>query len=54
MCNEHAAELDVNKPAGPADDYTLTPAFKLLANDPNARVVVSCEYWNLILGLKCN
>lgn len=43
MCDEHAAELDEDKPSGPANDYTLTPAFKLLVNDPNARVVVSCE-----------
>ena len=33
-----------NEPAGPAEDYTKTTAFKLLANDPKARVVVSCEY----------
>ncbi|KAL2864209.1 alpha/beta hydrolase [Aspergillus lucknowensis] len=41
LCREHEAELDLDKPAGPEDDYTLTPAFRLLANDPNARVVVS-------------
>ncbi|KAL4954758.1 Alpha/Beta hydrolase protein [Aspergillus filifer] len=41
LCREHEAELDSDKPAGPEDDYTTTPAFKLLANDPNARVVVS-------------
>ncbi|KAL4787388.1 Alpha/Beta hydrolase protein [Aspergillus varians] len=42
VCRELEAELDVdNKPASPEGDYTLTPAFKHLANDPNARVVVS-------------
>lgn len=29
-------------PNGPASDYTDTIAYKLLAGDPNARVVVSC------------
>lgn len=33
-----------NEPSGPAEDYTKTTAFKLLANDPKARVVVSCKY----------
>ncbi|KAL4774331.1 Alpha/Beta hydrolase protein [Aspergillus nidulans var. acristatus] len=41
LCREHEVELDLDEPTGPADDYTLTPAFRLLANDPNARVVVS-------------
>ncbi|KAL4929970.1 alpha/beta hydrolase [Aspergillus undulatus] len=41
LCREHEAGLDSDKPAGPEDDYTQTPVFKLLANDPNARVVVS-------------
>ncbi|KAL2823649.1 Alpha/Beta hydrolase protein [Aspergillus cavernicola] len=41
LCREHEAELDVDKPTGPDSDYTTTPAFKLLSNDPNARVVVS-------------
>ncbi|KAK9847578.1 hypothetical protein MYU51_018559 [Penicillium brevicompactum] len=41
LCLEHEKELMKNPPSGPADDYTTTPAYKLLANDPNARVVVS-------------
>ncbi|KAI9374992.1 Alpha/Beta hydrolase protein [Aspergillus egyptiacus] len=41
LCREHEAELDEDKPAGPEGDYTATPAFKLLANNPNSRVVVS-------------
>ncbi|PYI06536.1 alpha/beta-hydrolase [Aspergillus sclerotiicarbonarius CBS 121057] len=41
LCQEHEEELNANEPNGPADDYTQTPAFKLLKNDPNARVVVS-------------
>ncbi|CBF75281.1 hypothetical protein AN3833.2 [Aspergillus nidulans FGSC A4] len=41
LCREHDGELDLDEPTGPADDYTLTPAFRLLANDLNARVVVS-------------
>ena len=43
LCHEHEEELAANEPHGPADDYTQTPAFKLLKNDPNARVVVSCK-----------
>lgn len=42
LCREHEQELMENPPSGPAKDYTQTTAFKLLANDPNARVVVSC------------
>ncbi|CAI7616305.1 unnamed protein product [Penicillium bialowiezense] len=41
LCLDHEKELMDNPPSGPADDYTTTPAYKLLANDPNARVVVS-------------
>ncbi|KAA8649029.1 alpha/beta hydrolase [Aspergillus tanneri] len=41
LCRDHEEELEANEPSGPAKDYTKTPAFKLLANDPNARVVVS-------------
>ncbi|KAL3465523.1 Alpha/Beta hydrolase protein [Aspergillus heterothallicus] len=41
LCREHEAMLDVDKPTGPEDDYTLSPAFRLLANGANARVVVS-------------
>lgn len=32
-----------NPPNGPASDYTDTVAYKILANDPNSRVVVSCK-----------
>lgn len=42
LCHEHEKELMENPPSGPAADYTETSAFKILANDPNARVVVSC------------
>ncbi|KAJ5096071.1 hypothetical protein NUU61_005427 [Penicillium alfredii] len=41
LCRQHEKELMENPPSGPADDYTQTLAFKLLANDPNARVVVN-------------
>ncbi|CAG8180575.1 unnamed protein product [Penicillium salamii] len=41
LCLEHEEELMESPPSGPAEDYTTTPAYKLLANDPNARVVVS-------------
>ncbi|KAL3474667.1 Alpha/Beta hydrolase protein [Aspergillus californicus] len=41
LCREHEAELDVEKPAGPESDYTTSSAFRLLANDPNSRIVVS-------------
>ncbi|CAI7660881.1 unnamed protein product [Penicillium palitans] len=41
LCLEHEKELMENPSTGPAKDYTKTVAHKLLANDPNARVVVS-------------
>ncbi|KAJ5503321.1 hypothetical protein N7463_006195 [Penicillium fimorum] len=41
LCLEHEKELMENPSRGPAEDYTKTVAHKLLANDPNARVVVS-------------
>ncbi|KAJ5543234.1 hypothetical protein N7535_005664 [Penicillium sp. DV-2018c] len=41
LCLEHEQELLENPTSGPAEDYTKTVAHKLLANDPNARVVVS-------------
>ncbi|KAF7597215.1 hypothetical protein BBP40_008057 [Aspergillus hancockii] len=41
LCHEHEEKLKANEPSGPATDYTMTPAFDLLANDPNARVVVA-------------
>ncbi|CEJ55456.1 hypothetical protein PMG11_01714 [Penicillium brasilianum] len=41
LCREHEKELMENPPSGPAADYEQTLAFKILANDPNARVVVS-------------
>lgn len=44
LCKEHEEELNANEPAGPAEDYTQTTAFKLLANNPNARVVVACRH----------
>lgn len=48
LCYEREEELAVNKPSGPAEDYTKTTAFKLLANDPKARVVISCKHRLLI------
>ncbi|KAJ9223323.1 hypothetical protein DTO027B5_8082 [Paecilomyces variotii] len=41
LCREHEELLNANEPFGPAEDVTQTAAFKLLAEDPNARVVVS-------------
>lgn len=41
LCHEHEEELVANEPSGPAEDYTKTTAFKLLANNPRARIVVS-------------
>ncbi|KAL4869416.1 hypothetical protein BDV12DRAFT_167730 [Aspergillus spectabilis] len=41
LCREHEAVLDSGNQASPQGDYTQTHAFKLLANDPKARVVVS-------------
>ncbi|OGM47043.1 hypothetical protein ABOM_003674 [Aspergillus bombycis] len=41
LCREHEEKLNENEPSGPAGDYTKTPAYELLANDPNARVVVA-------------
>lgn len=43
LCLEFEKELMENPSTGPAEDYTKTVAYKLLANDPNARVVVSCK-----------
>lgn len=43
LCREHEQDLIDNPPNGPAKDYTQTVAYKSLANDPNARVVVSCK-----------
>lgn len=43
LVHEHEEELIKNTPSGPAKDYTQTVAFQTLANDPNARVVVSCK-----------
>lgn len=42
LCREHEEKLNADEPSGPASDYTKTPAYELLANDPNARVVVAC------------
>lgn len=44
LCREHEELLNANEPSGPAEDVTQTAAFKLLAEDPNARVVVSCKF----------
>ncbi|RAK80621.1 alpha/beta hydrolase [Aspergillus fijiensis CBS 313.89] len=41
LCKEHEDDLHENERYGPAEDYTKTSAFKLLAHDPNARVVVN-------------
>ena len=34
----------VNGPTGLAEDMTLTTAFELLSNDPQARLVISCSF----------
>lgn len=44
LCHQYEQELNDNPPNGPAEDYTQTVAYKILANDPNARVVVSCRW----------
>lgn len=44
LCREHEQDLINNLPDGPAKDYTQTVAYKSLASDRNARVVVSCKY----------
>lgn len=52
LCHEHDEELTANEPSGPAEDYTQTTAFKLLANDPKARVVINCRSsasYNLVI-----
>ncbi|KAL1965911.1 hypothetical protein VTN77DRAFT_5044 [Rasamsonia byssochlamydoides] len=41
LCREHEELLNDHWSYGPAEDYTKTVAFKLLAEDPNARVVVN-------------
>ncbi|PGH14712.1 hypothetical protein AJ79_02878 [Helicocarpus griseus UAMH5409] len=41
LCKEHEEALLANASSGPAEDITKTMAFKLLADDPNARVVVN-------------
>ncbi|KAJ5675607.1 hypothetical protein N7462_008504 [Penicillium macrosclerotiorum] len=41
LCREHEEELMKDPPSGPAEHYSQTLAFKLLAHDPTARVVVS-------------
>ncbi|PYI22219.1 alpha/beta-hydrolase [Aspergillus japonicus CBS 114.51] len=41
LCKEHEDDLRENERYGPAEDYTKTTAFKLLANNPKARVVVN-------------
>ncbi|KAL1985203.1 hypothetical protein VTN96DRAFT_8119 [Rasamsonia emersonii] len=41
LCREHEELLNEHMSYGPAEDYTKTVAYKLLAEDPNARVVVN-------------
>ncbi|KAN0087147.1 Alpha/Beta hydrolase fold [Elaphomyces granulatus] len=41
LCKEHEELLNENLPSGPVSDATTTSAFKLLAKDANARVVVN-------------
>lgn len=43
LCREHEELLNENLPSGPVSDVSNTPAFKLLAKDTNARVVVNCK-----------
>jgi pimeloyl-ACP methyl ester carboxylesterase len=42
LCKKHEQLLEENWSKGPAEDYSKTSAYKLLAEDPNARVVVNC------------
>ena len=49
LCREHEEELSTNAPSGPAADYTQTPAFKHLVNNPNSRVVIQCQYQAFLL-----
>lgn len=53
LCHEHEDELNANEPSGPHEDYTQTSAFKLLAKDLNARVVVNCECSPEIFNISC-
>ncbi|PGH14061.1 hypothetical protein AJ80_06065 [Polytolypa hystricis UAMH7299] len=41
LCKEFEEDLLANPPSGPAEDITKTLAYKLLAENPNARVVVN-------------
>jgi hypothetical protein len=41
LCHENEEALSANLPSGPAADVSKTVAFELLAQDPNARVVVN-------------
>lgn len=43
LCKTHEQLLEENWSKGPAEDYSTTISYKLLAENPNARVVVSCE-----------
>ncbi|CRG88042.1 hypothetical protein PISL3812_05067 [Talaromyces islandicus] len=50
LCKKHEQLLEENWSKGPAEDYSNTSAYKLLAEDPNARVVVSFHGNALHLG----
>jgi hypothetical protein len=43
ICREHEELLNDNWSYGPVKDHSETIAYKLLAEDPNARVVVNCK-----------
>lgn len=41
LCGDQEQDLVSTRHKGPADDYTQTNAYKLLASDPNVRVIVN-------------
>ena len=43
LCLEQETALLADLPSGPAADVTQTAAFRLLASNPRARVVVNCN-----------
>ena len=40
---KHEQEI-LQQPSGLAEDITKTKAFDLLTSDPQARLIISCEY----------
>jgi abhydrolase domain-containing protein 12 len=42
LYSKHEVDI-IQQPSGCAEDITKTKAFDLLANDPEARLIISCE-----------